>query len=80
MASTYNVEMILDNILPHHMGEYQFDQIVTPKDIESLAEETLTVFERIYSPERMEVVIGTETEVVALITFDESGTYTLNVQ
>lgn len=80
MATTYKVDMILDDMLPHDMGEYQFDHIVTPIDVESLADETLKAYEQYYSPERMQVVIGTEVEVIALIEFDESGTYTLNVQ
>lgn len=67
--------MVLDNALPHFMGEYEVEQLLTAADFSPMADEVLQAFETMYSPERMEIAVGTETEVLGLIRFDESGTW-----
>ena len=72
-----NVTMILDDRLAHEMGEFTVDQLVTPSDVQHIADEVLGEFERFYSPERMMISLGDEQEVFGQVTFDESGTFTL---
>lgn len=71
--------MILDNALPHEVGTVRVDQLVTPADVAAIAEETLSIFERYYCPSRMVVALSDLdlTECLGQITFDESGTWSV---